>query len=276
MRLTSMSDSETANALDEFSDIRDDFVARRGFWSPEYEAILRLDPEYLRALGKYAAIPSQHGHLDPKAAALVLLAVDASVTHLYAPGIRCHIREALRLGATQQEIMEVIELVASIGVHAALYSAPVLLEAVEDFEAERRSANPGTDGIEPDRSPEELSKIRTVFLANRGFWGHGWEAMLKLDPDFVEGYSEFSAIPSKHGYLEPKIREFVYIAIDVAVTHIFESGIKLHFGYALKMGATKQEIMEVVELASSIGAHTALVAAPILAEEAAAYEASQR
>ena len=44
--------------------------------------------------------------------------IDAATTHLYEPGLRQHIRNALRYGATKEEIMEVLELVSVLGIHA--------------------------------------------------------------------------------------------------------------------------------------------------------------
>jgi alkylhydroperoxidase/carboxymuconolactone decarboxylase family protein YurZ len=51
-----------------------------------------------------------------------------AATHLYQPGLRAHIRNALGYGATREEIMEVIELVSVIGIHSAAVGVPILLE----------------------------------------------------------------------------------------------------------------------------------------------------
>ena len=41
---------------------------------------------------------------------LLSIALDASVTHMYAPGTRRHIKNALHAGATMDEVMEVLKL----------------------------------------------------------------------------------------------------------------------------------------------------------------------
>ena len=75
--------------------------------------------------------------------------------------------------------------------------------------------------------------------------------MLKLCPDFFEAYVEFSSVPWKTGTLEPKIKEFIYIAIDTATTHLHKEGARIHIRNALEHGASKEEIMEVFECAVS-------------------------
>ena len=66
-------------------------------------------------------------------------AIDAATTHLYEPGLRTHIRNALRYGATKEEIMEVLELVSVLGIHSCTLGVPVLLEELEALERERSS-----------------------------------------------------------------------------------------------------------------------------------------
>ena len=59
---------------------------------------------------------------------LIYIAIDAATTHLYEPGLRQHMRNALNYGATKEEIMEVLELVSVLGIHACTLGVPVLIE----------------------------------------------------------------------------------------------------------------------------------------------------
>jgi alkylhydroperoxidase/carboxymuconolactone decarboxylase family protein YurZ len=119
---------------------------------------------------------------------------------------------------------------------------------------------------------EELSERQKIlqqkFMEERGYWDEKLLGqLLRLDPDFFEAYWNFSAIPWRKGSLSPKIKEFIYIAIDASTTHLFEPGLRLHIQNALKYGATKEEIMEVLECVSVLGIHTCALGVPILAEE---------
>jgi alkylhydroperoxidase/carboxymuconolactone decarboxylase family protein YurZ len=64
---------------------------------------------------------------------------------------------------------------------------------------------------------------------------------------------EFSSVPWQRGVLEPKVKELIYCAFDVASTHLWLPGLKLHMRNALGYGATATEIMEVIQIASVLG-----------------------
>ncbi|WP_326565605.1 carboxymuconolactone decarboxylase family protein [Amycolatopsis rhabdoformis] len=124
------------------------------------------------------------------------------------------------------------------------------------------------NGTDVDRQ----NKLRETFLAERGYWNTFWEGLLSLDPDFFEAYLNFSAVPWRKGVLEPKVKELIYTAIDASTTHLYEPGLRQHIRNALGYGATKEEIMEVLELTSVLGIHTCTLGVPVLMEELAAHE----
>ena len=94
--------------------------------------------------------------------------------------------------------------------------------------------------------------------------------MLLLDPEFFAAYTQFSSVPWVSGTLEPKVKELIYTAFDVSATHLYASGLRQHIRNALDYGATREEVLEVIELASVIGIHSCTVGVPILVEELAA------
>jgi alkylhydroperoxidase/carboxymuconolactone decarboxylase family protein YurZ len=69
--------------------------------------------------------------LKPKVKELMYCAFDAAATHLYVPGLKLHMRNALRYGATKEEIMEMLEIVSVIGIHGAQLAAPLLEQALD-------------------------------------------------------------------------------------------------------------------------------------------------
>jgi alkylhydroperoxidase/carboxymuconolactone decarboxylase family protein YurZ len=50
---------------------------------------------------------------------------------MYAPGTRRHIKAALQLGASMEEIMEVLKLCVAQGVEACNLGVPILAEELE-------------------------------------------------------------------------------------------------------------------------------------------------
>ncbi len=83
--------------------------------------------------------PLVRGALDPKTWELIAIAVDASCTHLYAPGVRRHIRGALGRASTKEEILAVLQAVSVLGIHSMSLGAPIL---VEELAARNTPTNP--------------------------------------------------------------------------------------------------------------------------------------
>ncbi|MEO3925192.1 carboxymuconolactone decarboxylase family protein [Micromonosporaceae bacterium B7E4] len=238
-------------------EIKQEFIRVRGAWSDTWEGVLRLDPEFLKAYLDFSAVPWRKNHLDDKVKEFIYIAIDANATHMYLPGVRQHIRAALKLGATPQEIMEVLELSATLGIHAMNIGVPILAEVLRE------------KGLRTGPAPltEHQEQIKAEFTRTRGYWHAFWDEMLELDPEMFAAYTDFSSVPWRSGTLEPKVKEFVYIAFDTAATHLYVKGLKLHIENAIGYGATPQEILEVMEIASVLGIHGVTAAAPILLEE---------
>ena len=110
-------------------------------------------------------------------------------------------------------------------------------------------------------------EIKARFIKERVSWNALWDQLLAWDPEFFEAYFNFSAVPWRRGVLPPKVKELIYIAIDASTTHLYAPGLRRHIRNALKLGATREEILEVLELISVLGIHACNLGVPILAEE---------
>jgi alkylhydroperoxidase/carboxymuconolactone decarboxylase family protein YurZ len=101
----------------------------------------------------------------------------------------------------------------------------------------------------------------------RGDWNPLWDTLRKWDPEFVEGYLTMRNVPFSKGPLSDKMKELVLIAINASTTHLYGAGVRRHIQNALKLGATRDEILQVIELTTVLGIHACNLAVPILAEE---------
>ena len=244
--------------------IKDEFIQVRGSWAPQWESILRMDCEFLHAYLKLSAVPLRKNHLADKVKEFVYLAVNASSTHLFLPGVQMHLKAAIGFGATRDELMEVLELASTIGIHASNAGFPILLEVLQE-----EGVRKGPEALDARRQA-----LKQQFVDEQGYWDTSWDGLLELDPELFEAYTEFSSIPWRNGVLEPKVKELVLCALDAAATHLYAPGIKIHMRNARRLGATAEEIMEVLEIASVIGIHGALMGAPML-EDAIAGSATK-
>jgi alkylhydroperoxidase/carboxymuconolactone decarboxylase family protein YurZ len=99
-----------------------------GQWNVAWEPFLAIDPGWTEAFMATGAGIYGSGVLPPKEIELLSIAFDASFTHMYAPGTRRHIQNALKAGASIEEIFEVLKICVSQGVHACNLGVPILEE----------------------------------------------------------------------------------------------------------------------------------------------------
>jgi alkylhydroperoxidase/carboxymuconolactone decarboxylase family protein YurZ len=110
-----------------------------GQWSEEWDSLVFLAPvwtdQYMAMCsGLYATSVFPRKELE-----LLLVALDASYSHMYGPGTRRHIKNALRAGATIEEIMEVLKLCVIQGVRSCNLGVPILAEELERNAASQKA-----------------------------------------------------------------------------------------------------------------------------------------
>jgi alkylhydroperoxidase/carboxymuconolactone decarboxylase family protein YurZ len=105
-----------------------DHLRRIGEWNPNWTPFAELDPDWTERFMAAGLKPMLDQVLDAKTIEFIAIAVDASCTHMYAPGVRRHIRKALELGATPGEITAVLQLTSVLGIHTMSLGAPILQE----------------------------------------------------------------------------------------------------------------------------------------------------
>ncbi|GAC1410806.1 MAG: hypothetical protein NVSMB69_12930 [Novosphingobium sp.] len=105
-----------------------DAMKAGGAWNSGWDDAAALDPAWMEDFLRMGTSAWQRNVLDPKTLEFIAIAVDASCTHMYAPGTRRHIAKALDLGATPQEILSVLQAVAVLGIHSVALGAPMLVE----------------------------------------------------------------------------------------------------------------------------------------------------
>lgn len=107
-----------------------DALRANGEWNAAWDVMFDLDPAWVEKFVAMGTAPRLKNVLEPKVWELIAIAVDASCTHLYAPGVRRHIRKALQLGASPAEIMAVLQGIAVLGIHSCALGFPILAEEI--------------------------------------------------------------------------------------------------------------------------------------------------
>ena len=97
-----------------------------GPWDEALEQLRAWDPAWAQACAQMTINPWQSGVLSPRLVELIGIALNAACTNLNPEGTRRHIRNALKAGATMEEIMEVLKLCVAQGVQACNLGVPIL------------------------------------------------------------------------------------------------------------------------------------------------------
>jgi alkylhydroperoxidase/carboxymuconolactone decarboxylase family protein YurZ len=122
-----------------------DHLRATGGWNPNWDCFAELDPVWTEKFMDMGVAPLVRGTLDPKTWELIAIAVDASCTHMYAPGVRRHIRKALELGVSSEEILAVLQAVSVLGIHSMSLGAPILVEEIAARKAQAGKFQPTED-----------------------------------------------------------------------------------------------------------------------------------
>ena len=108
-----------------------DAMRAMGQWNTAWDPFYELSPGWTDKFFAFGASAYKSGLFTPRFMELISVAFDASITHMYAPGTRRHIKGALKAGATPEEIMAVLQICVSMGVQACTKGVPILAEELE-------------------------------------------------------------------------------------------------------------------------------------------------
>lgn len=99
-----------------------------GFWAATSEALLALSPAFLEAGTEFTSVPYQREkqQLDPLTKELIYIAIDCATTYIRQAALKTHIRNALDLGGTPEQITAVFELASLQGIHTVIKGAELL------------------------------------------------------------------------------------------------------------------------------------------------------
>ena len=96
-------------------------------------------------------------------------------------------------------------------------------------------------------SGERAEALIARMKAARGYIYPEWEFAARQDPEFVETYNRIYELGLGEGkHVSAKVREFVAIAL-LAFRGQDKAGLVAHMERAMRLGATREELFEVLE-----------------------------
>lgn len=100
--------------------------------SDSWNALLEFDPTYLESYLDFYEASTKDNPIPEKYQELIFVAVDAVTNTLYGPGLEFHMRRVLALGGTPEEILQVLKMVSTVGIHSCNLGVPMLAEIVKE------------------------------------------------------------------------------------------------------------------------------------------------
>ncbi len=127
--------------------------------------------------------------------------------------------------------------------------------------------NTTTTGVNQAARAERL---RVDWIEVHGSFHEHARQLLEQDPSYFERVLDFTAHAWRHGVLPGRIKALILLAVDSACSHLWGPGTAQDVRRALALGASPEEVLETLELTSTMGIHAANTGVPILLEELAA------
>jgi len=252
-----------ATTGDKKLDAAADRSQENGPWEDALATLREWDPEWAQTCVKMTTNPWTSTLLPLKTVELIGVALNAACTNLNPDGTRRHIRAALRAGASREEILLVLKMASVLAIHSCSLGAPILLE-----EAKAAGVTPSP---KPPASTPACDKVRAI-----GQWNDAWNPFVELDRVWTDQFMATGATIYAGGLMTSKLIELLSIAFDASYTHMYAPGTRRHIRAALEVGATMEEIMEVLKLCVVHGVQACNLAVPILKDEIAQLSTEHR
>lgn len=106
--------------------------------------------------------------------------------------------------------------------------------------------------------------------ADTGPWEAALRTLREWDPAWATACRKMTTNPWNQGVLPRKFVELASLGINAACTNLNPEGTRRHIRAALRAGATREEVLTILKMASVMSIHSCSLGAPILLEEAAA------
>jgi alkylhydroperoxidase/carboxymuconolactone decarboxylase family protein YurZ len=230
---------ESAAPLDAArADIKAHFIAERGYWRPWTEVMLQVSPGFVQQYADYAGYPARTGPLTERMVELIYVGLDASSSHLFESGLLTHMKRAQEVGATQDDIFDVLHLVAVQGIASVCQAADILVELTGTVEA------PAVDEKLQARI-DQLGAAHALTLT----------CVAGLDPGYAKVLLDFIEKGRPGTGLSPAERSLVQLALHSCFTAFNPGAIRQLIKVALAQSLTSAELLQAIQLGAHLAVH---------------------
>lgn len=233
----------------ERAQIKDYFIAQRGYWRPWTETMLRVSPGFVQQYARYAGYPARTGPLTERMVELIYVALDASSSHLFESGLHTHMKRAREVGATEADLFDVLHLVAVQGVASVGQAADIVAEFTGAAEV------PALD--EPLQARiDSLGPAHALSLAS----------LARLDPGYAQVLLDFIEQGRPAAGLSAAERSLVQLALHACFTAFNPGAVRQLVATALSQGLASAELLQAIQLGAHLAVHGTALGAKVFQE----------
>ncbi|MBE9606860.1 carboxymuconolactone decarboxylase family protein [Acetobacteraceae bacterium H6797] len=232
------------------------YLKARGYWKPWTEGLLRLSPNFLETYARYGGYPAANGPLSPVMVELIYVALDGSAAHIFESGLKLHMGIALTRGATPLQLIEALHLGTAQGLDGVAVGVDILAEELAAM------GKP----IEETPWDERQAALKAAYEAHFGDWPPFCGHLLQLDPGYFEMMLALLTCREAGEGLDEKSRCLISLALASCFTALAPEMLRLHLRRALNLGASREEVLQVLQLTAHLGVHACSIGVPALME----------
>lgn len=232
-----------SQAADDVAQVRRRLTEHWGTVPDEWEWLARRRTSWTSAYCDYLD-STRTGALERSSYELLCIAAFASCTTHDQEWTDLHVANARRHGATEEQVLEVIQHVSMLGMHSVIDGQAAILDEI------------GHAGWTPRQDTGGLS---ARYLDGRGYWATFERYFPGFHDDFIasspalfESYQEMGRATWETSALEGWLRELVFVVMDLSSTHLYLSGAKYHAANAVHYGATPEQVLEALRLSTRV------------------------
>lgn len=225
--------------LDDRDAVKAYFIAERGYWRPWTETMLQAAPGFVAQYARYAGHPARTGPLSPRMVELIYVGLDSSSSHLFESGLRTHMQRALEVGATHNDIVDVLHLVAVQGLASVCQASDILME-LAGAGAPVATINASLQARIDRIGPEHALTLRAV---------------AQLGPEFVEVMLDFIEQGHAGDGLAPAERTLVQLAMHACFTAFNADAVRQLIASGLAQGTSVAELHQAIQLGAHLAVH---------------------
>ncbi|UUZ62654.1 carboxymuconolactone decarboxylase family protein [Polaromonas sp. P1-6] len=183
---------------------------------------------------------------------LIYVGLDASSSHLFESGLHTHMKRALEVGATHNDIFDVLHLVAVQGLASVCQASDILAELAGSVEA------PAVDEKLQARI-DQLGAAHALALAS----------VARLDPGYAEVLLDFVEQGRPGAGLTLPERSLVQLALHACFTAFNPDAVRQIVTTGLSQGLTPAELQQAIQLGAHLAVHGTALGANVFRQVAA-------